>query len=272
VRKSLSRISLSNKKSIPLLNDAYKSSSEQWDETWDFGTIRPSYGHNTGVRRHASRNVSGTMRAVNNAAQGREPLQPLPAMQRPMTPPESQCQSPKYCGVAKNECEPSSPKKEGKLQVSSREEINLYDSTESDSEPVQYRDFEPDDEGIVGTSTVKISDRLSHVPDAQPQNPGWGTPRAPPVKSPSPPKSVAYARSGSQVSTPAQSRHGKSDIRIPSRTSTMSSTVTALTSPSAPTFGVNLPPRPPPKQAQRKNNTLEDILLPALDQVGPNCI
>lgn len=270
MRKSLLRINLRNKKSIPLFYDAHASSGEQCDETWDFGTIRPSYGHNTGVRRHASRNVSGTMRAVNNAALGREPLQPLPAMQRPMTPPESQCQSPKYSGMAKNEREPSSPKKEGKLQVSSREEINLYDSTESDSEPVQYRDFEPNDDGIVGTSTVKISDRASHVPDAQPMNPGWHAPRAHPVKSPSPPKSVAHVRPGSQVSTPAQSRHGKSEVGIPLRTPATSSTVTQLTSPNAPTFGVNLPPRPPPKQSQRKNNALEDILLPALDQVDPD--
>ena len=40
------------------------------------------------------------MRVVN---QGREPLQPLPAMQRPLTPPESQRHTPKYGGMAKND-------------------------------------------------------------------------------------------------------------------------------------------------------------------------
>src|SRR6266496_231594 len=128
-------ISLKNMTSIPQPDRAYISPNEQWNETWDFGTIRPSYGHNTGVRRYATRNASGTMRVVN---QGREPLQPLPAMQRPLTPPESQRHNPKYGGMAKSE---------QKLQVATREEIDLYESaTDSD---VEFHDFEDDNEDIV---------------------------------------------------------------------------------------------------------------------------
>jgi hypothetical protein len=237
--------------------------TEQWDETWDFGTVRPSYGHNTGVRRYASRNASGTMRIVNSA-QAREPLQPLPAVQRPLTPPESQRHPAKYGGMARNEREPSSPKKEGNLQISTREEIDLYDSPESDVEPVEYYDFEDDGQGIV-TSTVKISDRRLQEPSST----GWQVSNhSQQVRSPSPPKPVAQSRTASQVTTSAQSRYARSDgTSAPVRSSATSSTAVPPTSPASPAFGANFPPRPPGKQPQRQYDVLEDILLPALDEV-----
>jgi hypothetical protein len=233
------------------------SATDQWDETWDFGTIRPSYGHNTGVRRYATHNASGTMR-VMNPGPGREPLQPLPAMQRPLTPPESQRHVPKYGGMAT----PASPKRDGtKLQVATREEIDLYDSLDSDGEPVQYHDFEgDDDEDIVGQSTVKMSDR-QRLQEPQP-NTGWQISNAPQIRAPSPSKQHVAAARSSQATTQAQSRYAKSD-GVPIRSSATSSTAMSLpTSPST-QFG-------PPRQATkspRKCDVLEDILLPALEEV-----
>lgn len=212
------------------------------------------------------------MRVVNQQG-NREPLQPLPAMQRPLTPPESQRHhaSPKYIGgMARSE-------QGSKLQVASREEINLYDSL-TESEEGEYYDFEEDgsQDGIGGTSTVKISgpSRLQ-----EPSTSGWqvnnGVPplRSPspsrPIiqaRSPSPSKLVAQSRSGSQVTTATPSRYAKSDG--PARTSASSSTAVTHTSPSIPTFGANLPPRSAVKQPQRKYDALEDILLPALDEVS----
>ena len=239
------------------------SPNEQWDETWDFGTIRPSYGHNTGVRRYAT-NASGTMRVVN---QGREPLQPLPAMQRPLTPPESQRHSPKYGGMARNE-------QSSKLQVASREEINLHDSTESEGE---YYDFEDDTQEIVGTSTVKIGPQRVQEPTP---GPGWQVNSRPPARTPSPSKSniqarpqsptkpAAHSRSGTQVTTTTtQSRYSKADSQA--RTSATSSTAVTPTNQSIPAFGANITPRTSSKTPQRKYDALEDILLPALDEVHP---
>jgi hypothetical protein len=199
------------------------------------------------------------MRVVN---QGREPLQPLPAMQRPLTPPESQRHTPKYGGMAKSD---------QKLLVATREEIDLYESaTDSD---VEFHDFEDDNEDIVGTSTVKMSDR--RVQEGQPSSTGWQinaplrvpSPSKPTMvpRSPSPSKPIAHPRTGSQVTTPAQSRYTNSETSsIPVRSSATSSTAVTPTSPSIPTFGGNLPRS---AVRQKKYDALEDILLPALDEV-----
>jgi len=194
---------------------------------------------------------------VINPVQSREPLQPLPAMQRPLTPPESQRHSPKYGGMA----QPSSPKKEGKLQVNTREEIDLYDSSDSDAE---YHDFEDDSQDMVGTSTVKITDR-------QP-NTGWQISTPSGLRSPSPSKGIVQppspskpARTASQVPTPAQSRYSKSEITAV-RSSATSSTALSPTSQATPTFTSNIPTRSTVKSPQ-KYNALEDIILPALDEV-----
>ena len=241
------------------------SANDQWDETWDFGTIRPSYGHNTGVRRYATHNVSGTMRVMNPGA-GREPLQPLPAMQRPLTPPESQRHVPKYGGMAT----PASPKRDGgKLQVATREEIDLYDSLDSDGEPVQYHDFEDEDEDddIVGQSTVKMTDRqrLQEPQQQHQQQPstGWQISNAPHIRSPSPSKPHVTPARSSQVSTPAQSRYAKSD-GVPIRSTATSSTAMSPTSPSISQF-----PHRQATKSPRKCDVLEDILLPALEEVNP---
>jgi len=199
------------------------------------------------------------MRVVN---QGREPLQPLPAMQRPLTPPESQHHPPKYGGMAKND---------QKLQVATREEIDLYESaTDND---IEFHDFEDDNEDIVGTSTVKISDRRAQ--EGQPSSSGWQvnaplrtpSPSKPTIvpRSPSPSKPIAHARTGSQVTTPAQSRYANSESSgVPVRSSATSSTAVTPTSPSIPSFGANLPRS---AVRQKKYDALEDILLPALDEV-----
>ena len=186
-------------------------------------------------------------------------------MQRPLTPPESQRHSPKYGGMARND-------QTAKLQVATREEINLYESSESDAE---YHDFEDDDiEDLMGTSTVKI---YPPPREQEPSTSGWqnNNPRAPSpskqilqARSPSPSKAVAPSRSGSQVSTPAQSRYTKSDGLA--RTSATSSTAVTPTNHSIPTFGAHLPSRSAVKQPQRKYDALEDILLPALDEVDPS--
>lgn len=199
------------------------------------------------------------MRVVN---QGREPLQPLPAMQRPLTPPESQRHTPKYGGMAKND---------QKLQVATREEIDLYESaSESD---VEFHDFEDNNEDMIVTSTVKISDR--RVQESQPASTGWqaNAPlRAPsPSKStivprsPSPSKPIPYSRTGSQVTSPTQSRYASSETSgVPVRSSITSSTAVTPTSPSVPAFGTKLPRS---AVRQKKYDALEDILLPALDEV-----
>jgi hypothetical protein len=257
-------INHSNRMSIPVNENADSSSGEQWDETWDFGTIRPSYGHNTGTRRYATRSASGTMRAININVPGREPLQPLPTMQRPMTPPQTQHHSPKYGGMAKSES--SSPKKEGSLQIASREEIELY---ESDGEPVVYYDFEDDIEDGVGTSTtVKITDHALRSQDPRLSNSGWQVTNTPPVRTPSPPKPLSNMRSTSQVITPAQSRYANSDGKGVTRSSAASSTAVSAQSSA---LAVNTPRsiENKSKQQPRKYDALEDILLPALDAVTP---
>ena len=158
-----------------------------------------------------------------------------------------------------------------KLQVATRDEIDLYESAESD---VEFHDFEDDDEDIVGTSTVKLSDRRGQ--EAQPSNSGWPANAAPlrspsPTKqlvhprSPPPSKSITQVRSGSQVTTPAQSRYAKSDTSgVLMRSSATSSTAATPASPSISTFGSNLP-RSAVKP--KKYDALEDIVLPALDDV-----
>jgi len=252
---------------VSLSCDSNGSSADQWNEAWDFGTIRPSYAHNTGMRRYATRNASGTMRIVNAPApQGREPLQPLPTMQRPMTPPESQRHG-KYGGMARTN---SSPKKDGNLEVSTREEIDLYDQMES-GEPIQYYDFVEDDEDesqIDGSSTVKIHDR-PRMQDTQSVSSGWPISSAPTVRPSSPTKApTPSTRTPSQVGTSAQQTRYSSTSDGPAilqkRSTTTSTAVTSPTTPSIPAFGAGLPPRPPPKQP-RKFDVLEDILLPALD-------
>jgi hypothetical protein len=200
------------------------------------------------------------MRVVNPTP-GREPLQPLPTMQRPLTPPQSQRHSPKYGGMAK--AEPSSAKKDGKLQVATREEINLYDST-SDGEP-EFYDFEDDGQDAAGTSTVKMSDRQARM-EAPSSSTGWQISST--VRPASPSKPAVHIRAASQITSPAQSRYAISDgTGLPSRTSATSSTAVSPASPSVTTFNSNLPPRPPTKPQQRKYDALEDILLPALDKV-----
>ena len=201
-----------------------------------------------------------------NSGPGREPLQPLPAMQRPLTPPESQRHVPKYGGMARAESS-TSPKRDGKLQVATREEIDLYDSLDSDGEPVQYHDFEDSDEDIVGQSTVKMTDR-QRLQETQ-SNSGWQVSTPSQVRSQSPSKQLAPTRS-SQATTPVASRYAKSD-GLPVRSSATSSTAMSPTSPSVSQFNSNLPPRQATK-SPRKCDALEDILLPALEEVNPaNC-
>ena len=200
---------------------------------------------------------------VMNPGTGREPLQPLPAMQRPLTPPESQRHVPKYGGMARAELS-TSPKRDGKLQVATREEIDLYDSLDSDGEPVHYHDFEDDDEDIVGQSTVKMTDR-QRLQEPQ-SNSGWQVSNTSQVRAPSPSKQLAPARS-SQATTPAASRYAKSD-GLAVRSSATSSTALSPTSPSITQFNQNLPSRHATK-SPRKCDVLEDILLPALEEVTP---
>lgn len=247
-----------------------RSPNEQWDETWDFGTIRPSYGHNTGVRRYVPRSASGTMRAVNNPVQqGREPLQPLPTMQRPMTPPQTQRQSPKYGGMAKSDSRMSPPKKDGHLQIATREEIDMFDSVVSDDDEMGYYDAVDDDDGAGTSTTVKMYERPAPSQDqSQISAVGWQVNSSAPPQVP--PKSSIYSRSDTQVPTPAQSRYGKSDSTGIPRTTTTSSTAMSPPASSVPAFGANArsrAPEPPPKAPQRKYDALEDILLPALDEV-----
>ena len=265
----------------------HNSPNESWDETWDFGTIRPSYGHNTGIRRYATRSASGTMRAVNSpAAQGgREPLQPLPTMQRPMTPPQTQRQSPKYGGMAKTDSKMSSPnKKDGHLQIATREEIDMFDSMASDEDGMGYYDIgdEDDDDdsevdGRAGTSTtVKMYEKPSRAQDQSQISAtaaaGWQVNDTPPQP---PPKSSIYSRSDTQVATtPAQSRYAKSDGATGiQRTSATSSTAMSPPGSSVPAFSGNIPrsrhQEQTPKPPQRRYDALEDILLPALDEVPP---
>ena len=203
---------------------------------------------------------------VMNPGPGREPLQPLPAMQRPLTPPESQRHVPKYGGMAT----PASPKRDAgaKLQVATREEIDLYDSLDSDGEPVQYHDFEDDSEDdIVGQSTVKMTDRqrLQEPQQQQQPNTGWQISNAPQIRAASPSKQHVAAARSSQATTPAQSRYAKSD-GVPIRSSATSSTVMSPTSPSIPQFPTRQTTKSP-----RKCDVLEDILLPALEEVTPRC-
>ena len=200
---------------------------------------------------------------VLNPAQSREPLQPLPAMQRPLTPPESQR---KYGGMA----QPSSPIRDTKLQVNTREEIDLYDSSESD---VEYHDFEDDNQDMVGSSTVKITDRRGQEQQAN-NGTGWqvSNNNIPGLRSPSPTKDVvsptkgiSHVRTGSQIPAPTPSRYSKSEVTAV-RSSATSSTALSPPSKATPSFTSNLPSRPNVKP-QQKYNALEDILLPALDEV-----
>lgn len=226
------------------------------------------------------------MRAVNSpataAAQGgqREPLQPLPTMQRPMTPPQSQRQSspPKYGGMAKTavDSKMSSPnKKDGHLQIATREEIDMFDSVDDEEEGMGYYDAADDneDEGAGTSTTVKMYERPA--PQSQTSsaaNIGWqGNNNAPPSQPP--PKSNIYSRSETQVATPAQSRYARSDGTGIQRTSATSSTAMSPPATSVPAFGANIPrgrqPEQTPKAPQRRYDALEDILLPALDEVPP---
>jgi hypothetical protein len=207
------------------------------------------------------------MRAIN-AGQGREPLQPLPAMQRPMTPPQSQRHSPKYGGMAKTDRTPSSPKKEANLQIATREEVDFY---ETDEEPVVFYDFDEEQDGAGASTTVKISDKPLRSQDPRPSNSGWQVANAPPARAPFPPKPMSNARSTSQVSTPAQTRYAKSDGKgVPARSSATSSTAVSPTIQQS-AFGTNTPRSTEYKQKQpRKYDALEDILLPALDAVYPS--
>ena len=221
------------------------------------------------------------MRAVNSPAQGREPLQPLPTMQRPMTPPQTQRQSPKYGGMAKSDSRMSSPKKDGHLQIATREEIDMFDSVGSDDDGgMGYYDAleDEEDEGGAGTSTtVKMYEKPGRSLDQSQTSAtaaGWQVNHAPP---PPPPKSSLYSRSESrsetQVGTAAQSRYGKSDNAGFPRSSATSSTAMSPPASSVPAFGANLPrsrqPEQTPKTPQRRYDALEDILLPALDEVHP---
>ena len=226
----------------PLQTPLTRSGSEETNEMWDFGTIRPAYQRN--AARPYTTNASGTMRVVHP---GREPLQPLPAVQRPLTPPESQRHPPKYGGMA----QPASPRKD--LQVCTREDVNLFDSVDND-----YYDDSEEEEDVPSTSTVKIHDRPSAVPGWQPTNSSGAPPKpAVPPKSPSPSK---HARSSSQIPTPVQSQYTKSEAtQFPVRSSATSSTAYA---PTAPAFGVNAPSR----AQSYKYNALEDVLLPALEE------
>jgi hypothetical protein len=158
---------------------------------------------------------------------------------------------------------PSSPKKEGNVQIASREEVDIY---ENDEEPIYY-DFEEDD-GAGTSTTVKISERPLR-PHDRPSNSGWQISNTPPVREPSPPKPVVgHARSTSQISTPSQPRYVKSDV--PARSSATSSTAVSPTIQQAPAFSSNMPRSTEYKpKSPRKVDALEDILLPALDAVDP---
>ena len=124
---------------------------------------------------------------------------------------------------------------------------------------------------------MKISER--RVQEGQPSGAGWQvnaplrapSPSKPTIvhQSPSPSKPIAHPRTGSQVTTPAQSRYANSESSgIPVRSSATSSTVVSPTSPSVPAFGANLPRS---AVRQKKYDALEDILLPALDEVTQRC-
>jgi hypothetical protein len=190
------------------------------------------------------------MRVVHS---GREPLQPLPAVQRPLTPPESQRHPPKYGGMA----QPPSPRKD--LQVCTMEDVNLFDSLDSD-----YYDGE-EEEDVGSTSTVKIHDRPSAASGWQSGNVGGAAKSsASPPKPAVPPKSPSpHGRASSQIPTPVQSQYTKSEsTQFPVRSSAASSTAYASTTPSVPAFGANLPSR----GQSYKYNALEDVLLPALEE------
>lgn len=167
----------------------------------------------------------------------------------------------------------SSPKKDGHLQIVTREEIDMFDSVVSDDDGVGYYDAlddDDDDDGAGTSTTVKRYERPAPSQDqSQISAVGWqiNNPAPPQV----PPKSSNYSRSDTQVATPAQSRYAKSDGQGIPRTSATSSTAMSPPTSSVPAFGPNFsrsrPPEPPPKASQRKYDALEDILLPALDEV-----
>jgi len=249
----------------PLLSHTVDDSmSEDSNEMWDFGTIRPAYSRS--ATRPCPTNASGTMRVVHS---GREPLQPLPAVQRPLTPPESQRQPPKYGGMA----QPPSPRKD--LQVCTREEMDLFNSVDTEYYDVEEGD---DDSDVVSTSTVKIAERPMAGLDSRWQtssNVAEGKSASPaksalPPKSPSPSRAVSHVRTSSQIPTPVQSQYTntKSDVSgFPIRTSAASSTAYAPTSSSVvQAFG---PSNVPSRTQLYKYNALEDILLPALEEVAP---
>jgi hypothetical protein len=189
-----------------------------------------------------------------------------------MTPPQTQRQSPKYGGMAKSDSRMSSPKKDGHLQIATREEIDMFDSAMSDDDGMGYYDaVDGDDDDGAGTSTtVKMYERPAPSQDqSQISAVGWQVNNSVPPQVP--PKSSNYSRSDTQVPTPAQSRYAKSDGTGIPRTTTTSSTAMSPPASSVPGFGANVSrsraPEPPPKAPQRKYDSLEDILLPALDEV-----
>jgi hypothetical protein len=194
-------------------------------------------------------------------------------MQRPLTPPQSQRHSPKYGGMAKSEREPSSPRKEGNLQIATREEIDMYDSLGQDGETVEYYDFEDEGESVGPPTTVKMSDRMTRLQDQSlTPSAGWQDANGPQVRSPSPArKPVAPVRSDSHITSPTQSRYTMSDVTgVPARSSATSTTAILSTAPSTSTYGVNATPRALEHKATHQRRTydpLEDILLPALDEV-----
>jgi hypothetical protein len=181
------------------------------------------------------------MRVINNPTiQGREPLQPLPAMQRPLTPPQTQRQTPKFTNIVK-----SSPKKDGNLQVATREEVNLYDDNDYD-----------DDNGVGASTTVKMSDRGG----ARQQDPShlssWQ------MANGATPKLIVQTRVPSSQSTaPLQPRYLKPEV--PPRSSATSSTAVSPSS----VVHSERPAEPKNKPKQRACDILDDILLPALDEV-----
>ena len=189
-----------------------------------------------------------------------------------MTPPQTQRQSPKYGGMAKTDSRMSSPKKDGHLQIATREEIDMFDSVVSDDDEMGYYDAvdDDDDDGAGTSTTVKMYERPAPSQDqSQISAVGWQVNSSAPP--PVPPKSSNYSRSDTQIATPAQSRYAKSDGAGLPRTSATSSTAMSPPASSAPAFGANVsrsrPPEQPSKAAQRRYDALEDILLPALDEV-----
>jgi hypothetical protein len=190
------------------------------------------------------------MRVVHPA---REPLQPLPAVQRPLTPPESQRHLPKYGGMA----QPPSPRKD--LQVCTMEDVNLFDSLDD-----EYYDGE-EEEDVGSTSTVKIHDRSVAASGWQPTNVD-GAAKSSPPKAVVPPKSPfpsKHGRASSQIPTSVQSQYTKSEsTQFPVRSSVASSTAYAPTTPSVPALGGILSSR----GQSYTYSALEDVLLPALEE------